>query len=307
MSAPLSRSTRPALRRAPALVLAGALALSLAACGDEDSSPTASSPAPSVSVDAALAAKVPASVKADGKILVGSDTSYAPSEFLDADGSTVKGFDVDLFKVVAAKLGLKAEFQSSVFDTIIAGVSSGKYEVGVSSFTINADRLKQVNMVSYFSAGTLWATPAGNPAGVSIEEPCGKKIAVQKGTVQVDDITARSKKCTDAGKPAVTIDQYQGQDQATTAVVTGKDEAMLADSPVTAYAVQQTNGKLALLGDIYDSAPYGYVVPKDQADFAEALAGAVKAAIADGSYAAALKTWGVESGAITDPAVNPAP
>lgn len=307
MSAPLSRRTRPATRRAPALVLACAMTLALAACGDDkDDAASPGGAAPSVSVDAALAAKVPAAVKADGKIVVGSDTTYAPSEFLDADGKTVKGFDVDLFTVVAAKLGLKVEFVPSSFDTIIAGVSSGKYEVGVSSFTINADRLKQVNMVSYFSAGTLWATQAGNPTQVSLDEPCGKKIAVQKGTVQVDDITARSKKCTDAGKPAVTIDQYQGQDQATTAVVTGKDEAMLADSPVTAYAVTQTNGKLALLGDIYDSAPYGYVVPKDQKDFADALAGAVKAAIADGSYAKALKPWGVESGAVTDSAVNPA-
>ena len=55
------------------------------------------------------------------------------------------------------------------------------------------------------------------------------------------------------------IDQYQKQTDATTAVVTGKDDAMLADSPVCAYAVKQTNGQLALVGDIYDSAPYGYV------------------------------------------------
>lgn len=304
MSTPLPYRRRT-FRRASVLVLAGSLAVGLAACGEEDSDTPAGSPAPSVSVDAALAAKVPAAVKADGKILVGSDTSYAPSEFLDADGKTVKGFDVDLFKVVAARLGLTVEFQSSTFDTIIAGVSSGKYEVGVSSFTINPERLKQVNMVSYFSAGTLWATASGNPAGVSVDEPCGKKIAVQKGTVQVDDITARSKACTDAGKPAVQIDQYQGQDQATNAVVSGKDDAMLADSPVTAYAVQQTGGKLALLGEIYEAAPYGYVVPKDQTDFAEALSGAVDAAIADGSYLTALKGWGVDSGAITDSAVNP--
>ena len=68
---------------------------------------------------------------------------------------------------------------------------------------------------------------------------------MQTGTVQVDDITARSKKCTDAGKPAITIDQYQAQSDATAAVVSGKDDAMLADSPVSAYAVKQTNGQLA--------------------------------------------------------------
>lgn len=279
-------------------------------CGGGDdtatTTPSAStSPSASSAADAALAAKVPEAIKSDGKITVGTDASYAPNEFLDADGKTVKGFEVDLFDAVAAKLGLTVDWQPSTFDTIIPGVTSGKYEIGVSSFTINADRLKQVNMVSYFSAGTQWATKSGNPDGVDTDNACGKAIAVQKGTVQVDDLTDRSKKCTDAGKPAITIDQYQGQDQATASVVSGKDAAMLADSPVGAYAVKQTSGQLELLGDIYDSAPYGLVVAKDQTDFADAVQGAVAAVIADGSYAAALKTWGVEQGAITDPAVNP--
>jgi len=89
--------------------------------------------------------------------------------------------------------------------------------------------------------------------------------------------------------------------------VSGKDEAGLADSPVMAYAVQQTHGQLQLLGDVYDAAPYGYVVKKDQTEFAQAIADAVKSLIADGSYAKVLSKWGVQSGAITNPAVNPAP
>jgi polar amino acid transport system substrate-binding protein len=160
-------------------------------------------------------------------------------------------------------------------------------------------------MVSYYSAGTQWATKKGNPQDVDADDACGLKIAVQKATTQADDITARSQACTDAGKPEITIDQYEGQDEVTAAVVSGKDDAELADSPVVAYAVQQTNGQLELLGDVYDSAPYGYVVPKDQTDFGQVLADAVSALIADGSYQQALEKWGVEDGAITDPAVNP--
>jgi polar amino acid transport system substrate-binding protein len=72
-----------------------------------------------------------------------------------------------------------------------------------------------------------------------------------------------------------------------------------------AYAVKQTGGQLELLGNVYDAAPYGYVVPKDQADFGQVLADAVKALIADGTYQQVLERWGVQSGAITDPAVNP--
>jgi polar amino acid transport system substrate-binding protein len=290
------------------LAVAAALATSMAACGSETSggdSGTGAAPATSASggsggVDAALAAKVPADIKSAGTLTIGTDSTYAPSEFLDQDGKTVIGFDVDLFNAVATKLGLKTSWQSADFTSIIPGVNSGKYQVGVSSFTVNADREKQVTMISYFSAGTQWAAKAG--ASITPDTACGKKIAVQTGTVQVDDITKRNKKCT-SGK--ITIDQYQKQSDATNAVVTGKDDAMLADSPVAAYAVKQTSGQLALVGDIYDSAPYGYVVGKTRTDFAGAISGAVQALIADGTYKQILDKWGVSAGAITAPAVNP--
>jgi polar amino acid transport system substrate-binding protein len=184
-------------------------------------------------------------------------------------------------------------------------VQSGKYEIGVSSFTVNPERMQVVDMVTYFSAGTAWATQKGNPSGISQDAACGKRVAVQRGTVQVDDITARSKKCTDAKKPAITIDQYQGQDQATSAVVSGKDDAMLADSPVIAYAIKQTGDKLAQLGDIYDSAPYGYAVKKDEGDFAKALSEAVNELIKDGTYQKVLDQWGVANGAVPSSEVNP--
>ncbi|MEO6715507.1 MAG: ABC transporter substrate-binding protein [Mycobacteriales bacterium] len=248
---------------------------------------------------------MPEAIKKDGKIVVGTDATYAPNEFLAEDGKTIQGFDIDLFNAVAARLGLKAEYVGAPFDAIIPGVQSGKYEIGVSSFTINDERKKVANMVSYFQAGTQWAVQKGNAKGVSVEDACGKKIAVQKATVQVDDLTAKSKACTDAGKDKITIDQYPGQDTATAAVVSGKDDAVLADSPVVAYAVSQTGGKLELLGEIYDSAPYGYVIKQDQADFAQVVADALKAVMAEGSYQGALIPWGVEAGAITDPAVNP--
>lgn len=297
----------PGRRAAFGVAGATALLLSLAACGEkEDSTGPAAGPSVSAAADSALASKVPDAIKADGVIKVGTDSTYAPAEFLDQDGKTVVGFDVELFNAVAQKLGLKAEYESAPFDSILPGVDSGKYEIGVSSFTINAERLKSVNMVSYFSAGTQWATKQGNPAGVDAENACGKKIAVQTGTVQVDDITARSKKCTEAGKPAIKVDQYQAQSDATAAVVSGKDDAMLADSPVGAYAVKQSNGQLAVLGDIYESAPYGYAVKKDQQAFAEVLKEAVQAVIADGTYKSALGKWGVDGGAITTAELNPA-
>ena len=301
----------------PVILLTGAtaLALTLAACGGSSGpsstasgSPgggSSSNPAAGVKADPALAAKVPKAISSDGVIKSGVDATYAPNEFLAKDGKTVVGFDVDLFKAVAAKLGLKASVSPAPFNAIIPGVSSGKYEIGVSSFTINKQREQQTNMVSYFSAGTQWASKKGNPDNVDPNNACGKKIAVQKATVQVDDITARSAKCTSGGKPAIQIDQYQGQDQATAAVVSGKDQAMLADSPVIAYGVIQTKGQMQKLGQIYDSAPYGYVVAKKDMAFANALAGAVNALIKDGTYKKILDSWYVGDGAMSSSQVNP--
>jgi polar amino acid transport system substrate-binding protein len=280
----------------------------LAACGGSDTTTSSSKPSSEPAAkDTSLSSKVPASISEDGTITVGTDSTYAPSEFLAADGKTVEGFDIDLFNAVAAKLGLKAKYVSAPFANIIPSVQSGKYEIGVSSFSVNAEREKTVDMVSYFSAGTQWATEKGNPSGVQPDNACGKPVAVQKGTVQVDDVTAKSKACTDAGKSGIKIDQYQGQDQATSSVVSGKDDAMLADSPVVAYAVKQTGGQLQTLGAIYDSAPYGYVIKKGEGQFAQAVSDAVSKLIADGTYKKILQKWGVDQGAITQPQVNPTP
>ncbi|MCD0448765.1 ABC transporter substrate-binding protein [Actinocorallia sp. API 0066] len=277
-------------------------ALGLTACGDDEPA-TKPDAAPSTAVDQALADAVPADIKADGKIVIGVDSTYPPNEFLDEDGKTVTGWDVALFDAVAAKLGLKTEWVTSKFADIIPGVvTSGKYEVGVSSFTINPERLAESSMVSYFNAGTQWFAKEG--ATITPETACGKKIAVQAATVQVEDIEARNKACKDAGQPEITIDQYQGQDQATAAVVSGKNDAGLADSPIAAYAVAKAPG-LQLVGDIYDAAPYGYVVKKDS-PFAQVLGDAVKALIADGTYTKVLTEWGVQGGGITDPQVDPA-
>jgi len=295
-------------RRAPlALLGAAALTLGLAACGEKEPSSTPGgdgASAPAVAVDEALAAKVPDAIKADGKIVVGNDPTYAPAEILDTDGKTIIGFDIDLFDAVAAKLGLKAEYTASVFDDIIPGVQSGKYEAGVSSFTINEERTKTVLMVSYFEAGTQWVTQKGNPQGVNPDDACGKRIAVQSGTVQHEDIEQRSEKCKAANKPEIIIEPYQSQADATAAVVSGKNDAMLADSPVGAEAVQKTNGQLELLGDIYDSAPYGIVVAKDQQALAEAIRDAFKAIIADGTYQRILEKWGVQAGGVGESEVT---
>lgn len=294
-----------------ALVGAVALSLSLSACSsssDSDgagASESAVAAVPTVAKDDALAAMVPAEIAADGVLLIGTDASYAPGEFIDEDGTTIVGFDVDLATAVGQVLGLEVDMQNAPFDSLVAGVTSGKYELGVSSFTINPERAAQVDMPSYFNAGTGWAAPKGNPQGITPDNACGRKIAVQRGTVQIDDITARSSACTAAGDEAITIEQYQLQSDATAAVVSGKDDAMLADSPVVAYAIKQTGDQLEAIGDLYDSAPYGYAVPKDQGDYTQAIQGALQTLMDNGTYEQILTNWGVQGGAVATSELNP--
>jgi polar amino acid transport system substrate-binding protein len=289
------------------VVAASVAALALSACGSSSLSgePGGGGSAPSVSVsqNVDLASKLPESIKSAGVIKIGTDPTYAPSEFLAGDGKTVQGFDVDLFNQVAAKFGVKTEWQPSKFGSIITGVNGKKYDMGISSFTINPERMQQVDMVKYFNAGTQWATQKGNPKGVDPENACGKNIAVQTGTVQeTDDLAARQKKC---GSNKINVLSYDSQAQATSAVVTGKADAMLSDSPVVAYAVLQTGGKLEALGDIYDAAPYGYVLPKGETEFGQAIVEALKQLEQEGAYKAALEKWGVQQGGISDFTVNP--
>jgi polar amino acid transport system substrate-binding protein len=288
------------------VVAASVAALALSACGSSSlSGDPGGQEAPSVAVseNVDLASKLPESIRSAGVIKIGTDPTYAPNEFLAADGKTVQGFDVDLFNQVAAKFGVKTEWEPSKFGSIITGINGKKYDMGISSFSINEDRLKEVDMVSYFTAGSQWATQPGNPKGIDPDNACGKNIAVQTGTVQeTDDLPVRQKEC---GSNKINVLSFENQAQATSAVVSGKADAMLADSPVVAYAVKQSAGKLEALGDIYDAAPYGYVLPKGETEFAEAIVEALKQLEAEGAYKAALEKWGVEGGAISDFAVNP--
>jgi polar amino acid transport system substrate-binding protein len=285
-----------------ALVGVAAATLALAACGSDTEEPGGDT-GTEVAADDALADLVPQEIRDKGTLVIGTDASYAPNEFLDEDGSTIIGMDVDLFDAVAGKLGLETEWQNADFNTIIVGVTGGKYDIGVSSFTVNEERKAEVNMVSYFNAGTQWAAAQGNPDGIDPDNACGLTVAVQSGTVQEEvDLPARQEAC---GDNPMDILPFEGQDEATSALATGRAQAMLADSPVVAYAVEQSGGAIEAVGEIYDAAPYGYVVPKDNTEMAEAIVAALESLAEDGTYESILDEWGNAAGGIDDFAVNP--
>jgi polar amino acid transport system substrate-binding protein len=276
--------------------IASATALLFTGCVDNTVEPSAApggDTGASISVDEAAVALLPDEIKQAGKLVVGTDAAYPPNEYKDADGNPI-GWDVDLVDALGKKLGLEIEYEIASFDKIIPSITGGTMDMGMSSFTDNAERQKQVDFVDYYSAGILWAAAAGKT--VDPDDACGLKVAVQATTYEhTDELPAKNQACLDAGKPAIEILPFDTQDAAANAVVLGQADAMSADSPVTGYAIAQTDGKLEAAGEVFDSAPYGFPVAKGS-ELAKAVQAAMQSLVDDGTYEEILTEWGVEAG-----------
>lgn len=274
--------------------------------GSGGASQAASFDPTTVAKDDALIALLPASVKDKDTLTVGSDTSYEPAEFLDKDGQTPIGYDVDIAKAIAATLGKKAEVQTADFSSILPKLGT-VYDLGISSFTITPERSEAVNFVSYFNAGVMWAVQKGNPKGISMDDLCGKKIGVQTGTVEEDpDVKDRSAKCVADGKPAIEIVSLKNQTDVTTRLVGGTIDAMSADTPIINNALAKTNGQLETLGEAYDSAEQGIAIAKSDTEFATVIEKIMNKLIEDGSYTKILTSWNNQDGALKKAVLNPA-
>ncbi len=285
-----------------AVAIAGIAALALTGCVDNSGgSATDDTSGAAVSVDQAAADLVPADIADTGVLTIGVDATYPPNEFKDDAGNPI-GWDIELADAVAAKLGLKTEYTVSSFANIIPSVDGGKLNMGVSSFTDNAERQQTVDFVDYYQAGILWASAADKK--VDPEDACGLKVAVQATTYQdTDEVPAKSAACVEAGKPAITIVPFDTQDAATAAVTLGQVDAMSADSPVTAAAIAASKGKLQAAGSSFEVAPYGYVIAKGS-KLVEAVQAALQSLIDDGTYLKILNKAGVADGAITKATIN---
>ena len=293
-----------------AAAVAATLSLALTGCSSTAlpsnsaaPAPAASQSIPTITPDAALRAKLPQKVRDAGTIVIGVDATYKPNEYLDADGRTVIGMDVELFDAVAHRLGVKTQWQPSAFDQILIGIDARKYDAGVSSFTITDERKQSVNFVSYLDAGSQWVTAAGNPKGLDPKSLCGQTVAIQTGTVQDDEMQAANEKCAPDKKIAVL--SFADQGEVTNAVSSGRAAGMSADSPIGLYAVKMSGGTLAALGETYDSAPYGFAFHKADTEFAEAVAQATRDIRDAGVYDAILAKYGQEKSAVSDISVNP--
>lgn len=304
----MAKPRHGSVRRAGTLLGIGlATALVASACGSGSSSGGQITE----KKDASVAAAVPKSIAAKKTLTVATDPSYAPNEFVNVSNHQIEGMDVDLGTALGQAMGLKVKFVSAGFDSIIPGLAAGRYDFSMSSFTDTKERQGTVDFVTYFSAGTSFYEAAKNGPPISgLSSLCGVTVGVEKGTTQQDDAQAQSKKCTSAGKKAVTVDIYPDQTGANLALSSGRVQVVMADSPVADYAVKKSGGKFKLVGPTYGTAPYGIAVPRPNgvapghAPLDKALLLAMKKVINDGTYDNILKKWGVQSGAIKTPVIN---
>lgn len=306
------------LRKSLAIALSAATLFALAGCGTTDESDSSASAdngtksstssaydASGIKKDEKIAAMLPDSITKDGKLTVGAELTYAPAEFVGEDGKTAQGYDVDLTKALAAVFGLEAETVSSSFDSIIPAVGT-KYDLGISGFTVNDERLGAVNMVNYGKAGMTYAVQKGNPKKIDVTNLCGVKIAAQTGTVEEESAKKTAEQCEKDGKDKAEVQSFDQQTSAATAVVTGKADVFYADTPITGYAIKQTNGQLETLGEDAEVSPLGIAVSKDDEQTTKAVQAALQKLIDDGEYKKIFEGWGADGVMIDTPKINSA-
>jgi polar amino acid transport system substrate-binding protein len=281
---------------ARSLTLTAVTALLVSGCGSSDNPTVTQSAAP-------LASLLPQAIRDKGTLIVGSDIAYAPVESFAADAKTVVGIDPDLAKAIGDQLGITLKFQEGIFDTLITGLTKSKrIDLIMSAMSDTKEREGSIDFVDYFTVGTSIIVAKGNPKGIhTLDDLCGKTIAVQRGTTQDLQVAkAQVRKC---GANTLNVLRFATDPEALLQVKEGRAVADMNDFPVAAYNVSKSND-FELTGDQIAAGPYGIGVRKTDTQLRDAIKAAVQAIIANGTYGRILEKWNVSQGAITTAVIN---
>lgn len=290
----------PAPRRRRALSAAAGcltvLALACAACGS-----TGNLPSPTRA--SGLAAQLPASVRSRGVLRVGTNATYAPNEFIAANGHTITGMDANLATALARRLGLRVQFFNVSFDQLITGITAGRYDIAMSSLTDTKARQQAVDMVTYFDAGNSFVVLRSSPLHIgSFADLCGHTVAIEAGSTYVQQVAAEQPRCTTAHKPPIHSQTYASQASANLALLAGRAQVTIEDSPVAAYQARRDH-RFRVTGRIFGTAPYGIAVAKTSG-LAQPIRDALRELITNGTYHSITSKWGISTGDISDPVIN---
>jgi polar amino acid transport system substrate-binding protein len=283
---------------ATVLALAGATACS--AGGDPGSPGSANAePTDDISVgvqpDPAAVALLPASAKAKGTLEVPMDLTSPPTTFMAADDKTPIGFNPDIARLIAKKLGLGLKIDNVKFPTVIPGLQAGRYDFTASTMGPTADRLKVLDMIDYFANGEGVLTSYGNPKGLSMDSLCGATIAVQSGTTQeIHELPELSQKnCLSKGKPAINAVSLPDTDAALTQLASKRIDGYFYDSTSLSWAAMQQPKTFTVLQPILDTQPVALALDKNS-PLTPSVQKAMQSVIDSPKYAQALHRWGFD-------------
>jgi len=162
----------------------------LSGCGGGGAKSAASSkPAASSAAPAQKESALMQKIKKDGKIIVGTASGFPPYEFVDTSvegGKKIDGIDIKIAEAVAQKLGVKLDIQDMTFQSLLSSITTGKVDIAISAINPTDERKKTVDFSDVYLAGkqTLLVRKGDEGKYKSLADFSGKKIAVQKSTIQ---------------------------------------------------------------------------------------------------------------------------
>jgi polar amino acid transport system substrate-binding protein len=255
--------------------------------------------AQTIAVSEAARAALPERVRQEGVLRIATALQWAPFAYR-SDKDEPVGIDISLVRLLAAKLGLQPSLDDMKFPSIITGVSSGRYHVGVNQLSMTPERLAAVDMVPYFSTTSVVLVRRGKTVS-DLRNLCGMTFVVTQGSVQTRQLNQMSAACKARGQAEIVQQLYPSSADTLLALSNGRGDAFLTAAPQGVY-ISRINPRVTLVpGDVPDTErfPAGIMVEKGNVEMRRAVALALVSAIEDGSYLKVLEEFGVASSAVS--------
>jgi polar amino acid transport system substrate-binding protein len=251
----------------------------------------------------AVAAEIKRSpeVESTGKLSVANTLDYAPFEYLDADGKQA-GIIVELAGEVAKQVNAELDIQRTPFPSMIPGLAAGRFKIAWETFSANPDRLKQVDFVMFIKAGIAASTSPEKKDSFTGDLPlCGKRVGVSAGSASDFLVDKLSKECTDKGQAAINKSVFNSSTDIVQAVLSDRVDARMDDATASSYFEVTSKGQLVVLPTLYDVAPLGLAIAKDDPATADMMVAALAELFKSGKYQEILDKYGMGAYAIKEP------
>ena len=240
-------------------------------------------------------------VKQSGTLAVANTLDYAPFEYLDADGKQT-GIIIELAGEVAKLVDAKLDVQRTPFPSMIPGLAAGRFKIAWETFSATPERLKQVDFVMFLKAGLAVSTSPDKKASFSGDTPlCGKRIGVSAGSASDFLVDKLSKECTDKGQAAIEKSVFNSSTDIVQAVLSDRVDARMDDATASSYFEVTSKGQLVVLPTLYDVAPLGMAIAKDDKETADMMVAALAELFKNGTYKAILEKYGMGAYTIKEP------